>query len=81
MGNCGEAFKKSDTHFVLIASTETESARRSPASFRRFSKELKEKLLNRGGANDDEKRSLAERIFIIPAGSIFRFKSLISDAV
>lgn len=73
--------KKGDTHFVLIASTETESARRSPASFRRFSKELKEKLLNRGGTNDDEKRSLAERIFIIPAGSIFRFKSLISDAV
>lgn len=72
--------KKGDTHFVLIASTETESARRSPASFRRFSKELKEKLLTRGGANDDEKRLLSERIFIIPAGSIFRFKSLISDA-
>lgn len=72
--------KKGDIHFVLIASTEAASARRSPASFRRFSKALKEKLLNRGGANDEEKRSLSERIFIIPAGSIFRFKSLISDA-
>ena len=80
MGNCGEASKKRDFHFVLIASTKAVSARRSPASFRRFSKALKEKLLTRGGADDDEKRLLSERIFIIPAGSIFRFKSLISDA-
>lgn len=72
--------KDGDYRFVLIASTETLSARRSPASFRRFSKALKDKLLTRGGANDDEKRLLSERIFIIPAGSIFRFKSLISDA-
>lgn len=72
--------KDGDYRFVLIASTETISARRSPASFRRFSKALKDKLLTRGGANDDEKRLLSERIFIIPAGSIFRFKSLISDA-
>lgn len=72
--------KKGDIHFVLIASTKAVSARRSPASFRRFSKALKEKLLTRGGANDDEKRLLSERIFIIPAGSIFRFKSHIPDA-
>lgn len=72
--------KDDNYRFVLIASTETLSARRSPASFRRFSKALKDKLLTRGGANDDEKRLLSERIFIIPAGSIFRFKSLISDA-
>lgn len=72
--------KDGDYRFVLIASTETLSARRSPASFRRFSKALKDKLLTRGGANDDEKRLLSERIFIIPAGSIFRFKSNISDA-
>lgn len=72
--------KDGDYRFVLIASTETLSARRSPASFRRFSIALKDKLLTRGGANDDEKRLLSERIFIIPAGSIFRFKSLISDA-
>lgn len=72
--------KKADFHFVLIASTEAVSARKSPASFRRFSKALKEKLLTRGGANDDEKRLLSERIFIIPAGSIFRFKSHISGA-
>ena len=72
--------RSGENRFVLIASTEAVSARRSPATFRRFSKELKEKLLSRGGANDDEKRSLSERIFIIPAGSIFRFKSHISDA-
>ena len=72
--------KSGENRFVLMVSTEAASARRSPASFRRFSKELKEKLLNRGGANDDEKRSLSERIFIIPAGSIFRFKSHITDA-
>lgn len=72
--------KDGDYRFVLIASTETLSARRSPASFRRFSKALKDKLLTRGGANDDEKRLLSERIFIIPAGSIFRFKSHIPDA-
>lgn len=72
--------KDGDYRFVLIASTETLSARRSPASFRRFSKALKDKLLTRGGANDDEKRLLSERIFIIPAGSIFRFKSHIPNA-
>lgn len=72
--------RSGENRFVLMASTEAVSARRSPASFRRFSKELKDKLLSRGGANDDEFGSLSERIFIIPAGSIFRFKSHIPDA-
>lgn len=67
--------KKDAKRFILIASTSALLARRSPASFRRFSKELKEKLLTRGGASDDEMPALSDRIFIFPSESIFCFKS------
>lgn len=69
--------KTSTRHRVIIASTEAARARRTVVAFRRFSKELKGKLLQRGGASDEEIRTLSSQIYFIPSEDILQFKETI----
>ena len=67
--------KGSSARFVVIASYRLEQHRKTARSFRDFTLGLKERLFKSADrADDEEKESLFDRIFIISSSSIFNFK-------
>ena len=67
--------KESQSRFVILCSTDVSKVPPSVVSYRRFSRELKERLLKWG---EGESGDLEKRVFIIPSDRILQFESKLS---
>lgn len=66
--------KANSSHRVIIASMQATPTHRNVVKLHRFSTDLKNKLLRRGGANEGELDTLYSQVYIIPSSSILRFR-------